>query len=323
MVWEAGKNFLMGQGIYYVMSGIGILGFLSILLLYVEGRLLSRKAQSPRQSKNGYIGLLCREFEKRVKSSGNVSNVDNFVNNYLSIHKFGPVSIISLEWFCGQLVYLCLLLGILCGGLGYMWKIDAGSCINIALFGAGIFVSLVCLEKMTHCRERVERAELYITAYLEDDVTAEITGREKDRQNNGQAEKSEAEMRRNSRARERRSAMLMEEVGNQAKTLVKINEAKELAKKTLEESGQKTRDAENDGKSEKKVEDPEDKGENKKGVIKEEPGLDETAATRIYPLERGDKERPVQSFSEKKDKPHGLSEKEEKIIADILREYAK
>lgn len=213
MKWEAVKNFLMGQGIYYIMAGIGVLGLVCILIQYVAVRLLSGKAARPGQCENGYIKRLCQEFERQLKCNGNVNNVNNFVDNYLSINKFGFVSLTSLDWFCGQLVYLCLLCGIIFGGLGYILKVEMRQCLSILLSGAGIFGVLFCLRKISNCGARIKKAELNLSAYLENDVMIGILGVQKRNEKGGQAPVNEEKKK---AARKRRAKELEESKAKEA-----------------------------------------------------------------------------------------------------------
>lgn len=337
MSWEAGRNFLMGQGIYYVMGVIALLGLACITLLYVVGGRLYKKALKPDRNKGGYIGGMCREFEKQLTGSGNVNNVDNFVNNYLSINKFGIISLVSLDWFCGQLVYLCLLIGIVCGGLGYIWKMDFTQCLNISLFGAGLFGILLCIRKIANHGAKMEKVRLNLTAYFENKVIPEHFKEEKEK---SRAADREGEDRKRADIRAKRAERLIEEaqnekrkldssqdkqgiiaagevsrmaaqegniadvgdtsgkstsdsadseVGAQAKVLVQMNAVREFAQKTMEN------EKENSGQAEM------------------ESAIRETAAAIIRPLERESTRKTSQA----------LTEKEEKIIADILKEYVK
>lgn len=375
MSWEAGRNFLMGQGIFYVMGVIALLGLVCITLLYVVGGRLYKRALKPDRNKGGYIGVMCREFEKQLAGSGNVNNVDNFVNNYLSINKFGIISLVSLDWFCGQLVYLCLLIGIVCGGLGYIWKMDFTQCLNISLFGAGLFGILLCIRKIANYGAKMEKVRLNLTAYFENKVIPEHFKEEKEK---SRAADREGEDRKRADKRAKRAERLMEEaqnekrkldssqdkqgiiaagevsrmaaqkgniadvgevsgkstidaadseVGAQAKLLVQMNAVREFAQKTMENEKEKIREAsvramggESDRENIKEVGTGSEKTAGQKGdgtvnsgQAEMESGIRETAATIIRPLERESTRKTSQA----------LTEKEEKIIADILKEYVK
>lgn len=346
MSWDAGRNFLMGQGIYYVMGVIALLGLACITLLYVLGGRLYKRALKPDRDKSGYIGGMCREFERQLAGSGNVNNVDNFVNNYLSTNKFGIISLVSLDWFCGQLVYLCLLIGIACGGLGYIWKMDSTQCLNISLFGAGLFGILLCIRKMSNYREKMEKVRLNLAAYFENKVIPEhlklMEDKEKSRTEDKEEERKRADKRaerlmeeaRNEKRKLEGSQDKQEikaageadsEVGTQAKLLVQMNAVREFAQKTMEKEKMHDNEAGAAGvegdrqniraagtKGEKEV------GQNKDAMVRSgqtdmEEVIRETAATIIRPLERESTRKTSQA----------LTEREEKIIADILKEYAK
>lgn len=333
MAWEAGKNFLMGQGIYYVIGGVGLTGLVCTAILYVLSRMLYKRALRPDRDK-GYIDGMCRELGEQIADRGYVNNVDNFVSNYFSIHKFGIIPLVSLDWFCGQLVYLCLLIGIISGGLGYIWKIDMEQRLNIAVFGAGVFGSLLCIRKMVNYGAKMERVRQNLTAYLENTVIPEYTKRAKEK-SRAAADREREEKRRADKRAKRAERLLGEaqnekrrleggqdkqadvsektgnrievvpapeksaqkenqetvypEVGTQAKLLVQMNSAREFAQKTMDNGRDRTR-----GEAEAEVE-------------------KEVAAAIIRPLERESTRKTSQT----------LTEKEEKIIADILKEYSK
>lgn len=335
MTWEAGKNFLMGQGVYYVMAGIALIGFVCTTILYAAGRKLYKRSLKPDRGKKGYIGRMCHEFEEELKKRGNVNNVDNFVNNYLSINKFGIISLVSLDWFCGQLVYLCLLIGIVCGGLGYIWKVDVTQCINIAIFGAGLFGILLCIRKIANYGAKMEKVRLSMAAYFENKVIPEHIKRDNEKRVMEAEKEKEEKIRADKMARRSEQGGIVSiagkevyklepsevmaaaggspdvseqkedvsaagnisdnsvrsvdsKVGTQAKLLVQMNAVREFAQKTMESEKEKIREI---------------------GTGAER----ETAATLIRPLERESTRKTSQA----------LTEKEEKIIADILKEYAK
>lgn len=353
MAWEAGKNFLMGQGIYYVMGGVGLIGLVCTAVLYVVGRMLYKRALKPDRDR-GYIDGMSRELGEQIAARGYVNNVNNFVSNYFSIHKFGIIPLVSLDWFCGQLVYLCLLIGIISGGLGYIWKIDMEQCLNIAVFGAVVFGSLLCIRKMVNYGAKMEKVRQNLTAYFENTVIPEhikkakeksraaadreieekrradkrakraerLLGEaqnEKRRLESGQdkqgdisivkdksvkpedsiaaaedaAEKTETRIEvvsaSDKSAQKEKTETVYPEVGTQAKLLVQMNSAREFAQKTMDNGRDRTR-----GEAEAEVE-------------------KEVAAALIRPLERESTRKTSQT----------LTEKEEKIIADILKEYSK
>lgn len=176
-------KFLEGNWIWYLQGSVLVLGFLVMGIRLLQ---CMRVERAIRKSKNGtsenrFLMGIIRAFQvdNPVK---NREKVDNFVDNYLFIHRAGGVSLKNGNFYCGQIVYFSGILTLLFLGLGFYIKVD-WNVIGRIFFGGLISTGgLICMERLVNFAKIQEKIRCGLIILLERELwRTESTSNEFDR----------------------------------------------------------------------------------------------------------------------------------------------
>lgn len=161
-------DLLEGMWIWYLQGAIFSLGMLMIGLRLIQYQRLERAI---RQAKSGqvehrYLMGITRAFQvdNPVK---NREKVDNFVDNYLFIHRLGTVSLKNGGYDCGQVVHCAGLSTLILLGLAFYIKEDWNVIATIAFSGLLSTGGLFCLERILNFSKMQERLRCGLIIHLE------------------------------------------------------------------------------------------------------------------------------------------------------------
>lgn len=161
-------DLLEGMWIWYFQGAIFSVGVLIMGIRLIQYQRLERAI---RQAKSGqvehrFLMGITRAFQvdNPVK---NREKVDNFVDNYLFIHKLGTVSLKNGGYDCGQVVHCAGLSTLILLGLAFYIKEDWDVIATIAFSGLISTGGLLCLGRILNFSKMLERIRCGLIIHLE------------------------------------------------------------------------------------------------------------------------------------------------------------
>ena len=303
------KDWFADSIFIYVLLGLCIAGALLKLTIVLVYKNLLRNSRKMPVSNNKLLRTIRTKFETCYKLKLGVNNVDIFVDKYVYRYKICGILLYTWENICGQLLLLCAF--VTCGStiLGVMNDCGKKDVLSTLLVGLVATMLLITLDVLVNTRRIKEVIRINVKDYLENFLKVSIENEEL-------------------------SATLVEQYKNE---VLNIPVKKEKNHSTLKEKDKKKKVCES--KPEAKVENIEQyellceeekiakaRREAKKNELRkmiEADKEDEAKKKQEQTVEKVIKknETKVKELSDKKTK-YVMTEQEEKIVQDILKEYS-
>lgn len=281
----------------YVMAGLCGFGIILKIMIALVYHGLIKASDQMGTSKNKLMKLMRLKFEACYKLKIGVNNVDTFVDKYVYKHKFCGISLYAWENFSGQFMILCTGISIIGGILAIMYGYPRDTIFFIFLGGLSAISLLAFFESVLNSRTKKNIVKVNIKDYLENFLKARLE--------NEYFNQEMVQEYRNEYFTQKEEKLESEEKESLKDNTKNISSEEEEDMKILKESLFKNYPVKETAATTRKEEKIR---KNKK---------DEQKISEMI-----NKVQPERQRETKKDKKnYEMSEKEEKIIEDILKEY--
>lgn len=153
--------------IMYAFAALGGLGLLVRLIVNLVYRHLVKESENPAEAKNKLLKLMKLRFEACYRAKIGVNNVDTFVDKSVLKYRFCGVLLSTWDNFCGQVLFLNLLIVPVCAVFGVAF--GCGQDVVLMTGAVGIMTSaiLILVDKSINLPAKKKMLRLNLLDYLE------------------------------------------------------------------------------------------------------------------------------------------------------------
>jgi hypothetical protein len=161
-------QYLFDQNIIiYTFAGLCGLGLLVRLIVNLVYKHLVKESDSPGETKNKMVKHLKLKFETCYKLKIGVNNVDTFVDKNVLRYRFCGVLLSTWDNFCGQVLFLTLLLVPICAVFGTVFRCGQDQILLTGSVGILASAILILVDKSINLSSKKKMIRLNLLDYLE------------------------------------------------------------------------------------------------------------------------------------------------------------
>jgi len=153
--------------IIYTFAGLSGLGLLVRLIVNLVYKHLVKASDSPGESKNKMVKHLKLKFETCYKLKIGVNNVDTFVDKNVLRYRFCGILLSTWDNFCGQVLFLVLLLVPICAVFGTVFQCGQDQILLTGSVGILASAVLILVDKSINIPSKKRMLRLNLLDYLE------------------------------------------------------------------------------------------------------------------------------------------------------------
>lgn len=162
------------NGFIWGIVGLGTLGIIvKMVLSGIYGKLI-KESDNMGNSEHALMKLLKLKFEACYKLKMSVNNVDTFVDRYVYKHKFGGIHLYTWDNIGGQILMICILVGITGIGLGVISQQDKAEILSTFFVGIIAGIMLIVVDEILNISSKKEVFRINVKDYLENNMKSRL-----------------------------------------------------------------------------------------------------------------------------------------------------